>query len=120
MLLQVVCERLYFATSMLNLIRYVRESADPPFFLRSISTHTTVLFAIILTFIFTVYSTSPKIGSFSKMHELLAEAASRTPVKSTHRPYLRQILNPAFSGRWKRRWKLSDYALKERSDFRCD
>ncbi|KAF8325239.1 urea transporter [Cantharellus anzutake] len=34
-------------------------------------THTTVLFAIILTFVFTVYATSEKIGSFRKMHELL-------------------------------------------------
>jgi urea-proton symporter len=43
-------------------------------------THTTVLFAIILTFVFTVYATSPKIGSFSKMHELLTEAAAKAPV----------------------------------------
>lgn len=42
------------------------------------STHTTVLFAIILTFIFTVYATSDKIGSFAKMHELLA--AVRLPL----------------------------------------
>lgn len=43
-------------------------------------THTTVLFAIILTFVFTVYATSDKIGSFKKMHELLAAAAERAPV----------------------------------------
>jgi Na+/proline symporter len=43
-------------------------------------THTTVLFAIILTFIFTVYATSPKIGSPARMHELLAEAAASKPV----------------------------------------
>ena len=36
------------------------------------STHTTVLFSIILTFVFTVYATSEKIGSFRKMHDLLA------------------------------------------------
>ncbi|KIK01605.1 hypothetical protein K443DRAFT_6784 [Laccaria amethystina LaAM-08-1] len=43
-------------------------------------THTTVLFAIILTFIFTVYSTSDKIGSPAKMHELLTNASAVTPV----------------------------------------
>ncbi|EIN04744.1 urea transporter [Punctularia strigosozonata HHB-11173 SS5] len=43
-------------------------------------THTTVLFAIILVFVFTVYATSPKIGSFARMHALLAAAAERTPV----------------------------------------
>ncbi|TDL20265.1 urea transporter [Rickenella mellea] len=43
--------------------------------------HTTVLFAIILTFVFTVYATSPKIGSISKMHELLVLAAAQTPVE---------------------------------------
>ncbi|CAE6407124.1 unnamed protein product [Rhizoctonia solani] len=43
-------------------------------------THTAVLFAIILTFIFTVYSTSPKIGSPSRMHELLVEASASKPV----------------------------------------
>jgi urea-proton symporter len=42
--------------------------------------HTTVLFAIILTFIFTVYATSPKIGSPKRMHELLVQAASSAPV----------------------------------------
>ncbi|KZO98314.1 urea transporter [Calocera viscosa TUFC12733] len=43
-------------------------------------THTTVLFAIIFTFLFTVYATSPKIGSISKMHELLTNAAATNPV----------------------------------------
>ncbi|GLB43097.1 putative sodium solute symporter (SSF) (TC 2.A.21) family protein [Lyophyllum shimeji] len=43
-------------------------------------THTTVLFAIILTFVFTVYATSPKIGSIAKMHELLAAASVAAPV----------------------------------------
>jgi len=39
-----------------------------------------VLFAIILTFVFSVYSTNPKIGSVSKMHELLTAAAATAPV----------------------------------------
>lgn len=43
-------------------------------------THTTVLFAIIFVFTFTVYATSPKIGSFEKMHELLAKVAEANPV----------------------------------------
>ncbi|CAE6533326.1 unnamed protein product [Rhizoctonia solani] len=43
-------------------------------------THTAVLFAIILTFIFTAYATSPKIGSPARMHELLVEAATSKPV----------------------------------------
>ncbi|QRW21353.1 urea active transporter 1 [Rhizoctonia solani] len=43
-------------------------------------THTAVLFAIILTFIFTAYSTSPKIGSPSRMHELLVEVSIAKPV----------------------------------------
>ncbi|KAF8057401.1 urea transporter [Lyophyllum atratum] len=43
-------------------------------------THTTVLFAIILTFVFTVYATSPKIGSIAKMHELLDAASAVSPV----------------------------------------
>ncbi|TFK50521.1 urea transporter [Heliocybe sulcata] len=52
-------------------------------------THTTVLFAIILTFVFTVYATSPKIGSFSHMHELLTAAAAKNPVPgNAHGSYL--------------------------------
>ncbi|GJJ09771.1 hypothetical protein Clacol_003995 [Clathrus columnatus] len=43
-------------------------------------THTTVLFAIIFVFTFTVYATSPKIGSFEKMHELLTTVAETSPV----------------------------------------
>ncbi|KAF8995977.1 urea transporter [Cyathus striatus] len=43
-------------------------------------THTTVLFAIILTFVFTVYATSEKIGSPLKMHELLQAASTAAPV----------------------------------------
>ncbi len=53
------------------------------------STHTTVLFSIILTFIFTVYATSPKIGSPAKMHELLASAAAARPVSgNAHGSYM--------------------------------
>ena len=53
------------------------------------STHTTVLFAIIFVFIFTVYATSDKIGSISKMHELLTAAAAKTPVRgNAHGSYI--------------------------------
>ncbi|KAI0002534.1 urea transporter [Russula compacta] len=52
-------------------------------------THTTVLFSIILTFIFTVYATSPKIGSPAKMHELLTTAAVSRPVSgNAHGSYI--------------------------------
>ncbi|KAG8710710.1 hypothetical protein FRC08_016815 [Ceratobasidium sp. 394] len=52
-------------------------------------THTAVLFAIILTFIFTVYATSPKIGSPARMHELLTQAAAERPVPgNAHGSYL--------------------------------
>ncbi|KAI0929435.1 hypothetical protein AcV7_005287 [Taiwanofungus camphoratus] len=52
-------------------------------------THTTVLFAIIFVFVFTVYATSPKIGSFSAMHALLARAAEEAPVAgNAHGSYL--------------------------------
>jgi len=52
-------------------------------------THTTVLFAIILTFVFTVYATSDKIGSPGKMHELLTAAAAVTPVSgNAHGSYV--------------------------------
>ncbi|KAK2463981.1 hypothetical protein APHAL10511_004032 [Amanita phalloides] len=43
-------------------------------------THTTVLFAIILVFVFTVYATSPKIGSPFTMHRLLQEQSALNPV----------------------------------------
>ncbi|KAF8839783.1 urea transporter [Paxillus ammoniavirescens] len=43
-------------------------------------THTTVLFAIILTFVFTVYASSGYIGSISKMHYLLSQATAMMPV----------------------------------------
>ncbi|KIY71252.1 urea transporter [Cylindrobasidium torrendii FP15055 ss-10] len=52
-------------------------------------THTTVLFAIILTFVFTVYATSDKIGSPTRMHELLVAAAEANPVDgNAHGQYL--------------------------------
>ncbi|KAI0028046.1 urea transporter [Vararia minispora EC-137] len=43
-------------------------------------THTTILFAIILTFCFTVYATSPKIGSPRAMHDLLQAVSAANPV----------------------------------------
>lgn len=46
-----------------------------------LSTHTTVLFAIILTFAFTVYATSGSIGSIKHMHYLLSEASLVSPVQ---------------------------------------
>lgn len=54
--------------------------SDPPF-----STHTTVLFIIIFVFIFTVYGSSPKIGSPDRMHDLLAAAAAQSPVSGNAR-----------------------------------
>ncbi|KAF7297841.1 Urea transporter [Mycena kentingensis (nom. inval.)] len=52
-------------------------------------THTTVLFAIILVFVFTVYATSDKIGSTEKMHDLLTAAAEANPVSgNAHGSYL--------------------------------
>ncbi|KIM71275.1 hypothetical protein PILCRDRAFT_830451 [Piloderma croceum F 1598] len=52
-------------------------------------THTTVLFAIILTFVFTVYATSDKIGSPRRMHDLLAAAAAANPVPgNAHGSYM--------------------------------
>jgi len=52
-------------------------------------THTTVLFAIIFVFIFTVYATSNKIGSIGKMHELLTAAAAKAPVSgNAHGSYI--------------------------------
>ncbi|OAL30818.1 hypothetical protein AYO22_01438 [Fonsecaea multimorphosa] len=43
-------------------------------------THTSVLFVVILFFMFTVYAASDKIGSPARMWELLQEAAARNPV----------------------------------------
>ncbi|KAI0325129.1 urea transporter [Cubamyces sp. BRFM 1775] len=52
-------------------------------------THTTVLFAIIFVFVYTVYATSDKIGSFSAMHELLTKVAEAEPVAgNAHGSYL--------------------------------
>lgn len=52
-------------------------------------THTTVLFVIIFVFVFTVYATSPKIGSISAMHDLLAKSAIEAPVSgNAHGSYL--------------------------------
>ncbi|PPQ80770.1 hypothetical protein CVT25_001907 [Psilocybe cyanescens] len=42
--------------------------------------HTSVLFAITLTFIFSVYAMSDKIGSPTKMHDLLAAVSLQSPV----------------------------------------
>lgn len=48
-----------------------------------------MLFAIILTFVFTVYATSPKIGSITRMHDLLVAAAEAKPVSgNAHGSYL--------------------------------
>ncbi|RDB19811.1 putative urea active transporter 1 [Hypsizygus marmoreus] len=43
-------------------------------------THTTILFVIILLFVFTVYATSDQIGSPAKMHELLQNVSAASPV----------------------------------------
>jgi len=52
-------------------------------------THTTILFAIILVFAFTVYATSPKIGSPGAMYRLLQEQALANPVPgNAHGSYL--------------------------------
>ncbi|ORY91551.1 urea transporter [Leucosporidium creatinivorum] len=42
--------------------------------------HTTFLFAIILTFMFVVYTTSPMIGSPGAMYDQLVAAAERNPI----------------------------------------
>ncbi|KAJ3572021.1 hypothetical protein NP233_g3366 [Leucocoprinus birnbaumii] len=52
-------------------------------------THTTILFIIILVFTFTVYATSPKIGSPAKMHELLSAVSTTAPIEgNAHGSYL--------------------------------
>ncbi|KAF8880652.1 urea transporter [Infundibulicybe gibba] len=52
-------------------------------------THTSVLLAIILVFVFTVYSTSDKIGSPTRMHQLLTAVSATTPVPgNAHGSYL--------------------------------
>ncbi|KAI7890476.1 Sodium:solute symporter family-domain-containing protein [Mucor mucedo] len=42
--------------------------------------HTVVIFIIIISFVFTVYGTSPKIGSIGTMYDLLVAASERTPI----------------------------------------
>ncbi len=42
--------------------------------------HTAVLFAILLTFAFSVYTTSPLIGSTGKMWDLLLQASEEKPI----------------------------------------
>ena len=44
-------------------------------------THTSIIFIIILIFVFTVYATSPKIGSIDKMYDLLYSASLANPVE---------------------------------------
>ncbi|KAI0777651.1 urea transporter [Trametes elegans] len=52
-------------------------------------THTAVLFAIIFVFIYTVYATSEKIGSFQAMYDLLSKASEAAPVSgNAHGSYL--------------------------------
>ncbi|KAF9261126.1 urea transporter [Marasmius fiardii PR-910] len=52
-------------------------------------THTAILFAIILAFVFTVYATSDKIGSPRRMYELLEKAAEAAPVEgNAHGSYV--------------------------------
>ncbi|KAI9272012.1 Sodium:solute symporter family-domain-containing protein [Sporodiniella umbellata] len=42
--------------------------------------HTVVIFIIIFSFVFAVYTSSPKIGSISNMYDLLIQASSKSPV----------------------------------------
>ncbi|KAI8098438.1 Sodium:solute symporter family-domain-containing protein [Gilbertella persicaria] len=42
--------------------------------------HTVVIFIIIISFVFTVYCSSPKIGSIGTMYDLLVAASERTPI----------------------------------------
>ncbi|CAG8566307.1 14548_t:CDS:2 [Acaulospora colombiana] len=46
--------------------------------------HTTVIFVIILSFLFTVYCTSPEIGSPDKMYELLHKASQTLATNNTN------------------------------------
>ncbi len=79
----VVCDPRFSATSK-SCTTYGRSYPNP-----LLSTHTTVLFAIILVFVFTVYATSDKIGSPTRMHELLDAASAATPVDgNAHGSYL--------------------------------
>lgn len=48
-----------------------------------------MLFAIIFVFVFTVYVTGSKIGSFRAMHDLLATVSAESPVSgNAHGSYL--------------------------------
>ncbi|RCH88537.1 hypothetical protein CU097_000255, partial [Rhizopus azygosporus] len=42
--------------------------------------HTVVIFIIIISFVFTVYASSPKIGSISTMYDLLTAASAASPI----------------------------------------
>lgn len=42
--------------------------------------HTVVIFIIIISFVFTVYGTSPQIGSIGTMYDMLVAASERTPI----------------------------------------
>ncbi|KAG0746223.1 hypothetical protein G6F57_004031 [Rhizopus arrhizus] len=42
--------------------------------------HTVVIFIIIISFVFTVYASSPKIGSISTMYDLLVAASEKSPI----------------------------------------
>ncbi|GAA5807575.1 hypothetical protein MFLAVUS_000940 [Mucor flavus] len=42
--------------------------------------HTVIIFIIIISFVFTVYGTSPQIGSIGTMYDLLVAASIRTPI----------------------------------------
>lgn len=46
----------------------------------NISRHTVVIFIIIISFVFTVYGSSPKIGSIGTMYDLLVAASERSPI----------------------------------------
>ncbi|CAO3665471.1 unnamed protein product [Rhizopus stolonifer] len=42
--------------------------------------HTVVIFIIIISFVFTVYASSPRIGSISNMYDLLVIASQKSPI----------------------------------------
>lgn len=44
------------------------------------NSHTVIIFIIIISFVFTVYGTSPQIGSIGTMYDLLVAASIRTPI----------------------------------------
>ena len=80
----VACVLHFYAISESNHASLIHPSIDS-----YLSTHTTVLFAIIFVFVFTVYATSPKIGSPAAMHSLLAAASEKAPVSgNAHGSYL--------------------------------